>query len=120
MISVTTKPEIPQPTTGSNSHLFDDWCDPIETGIRDRVRGLIEVMICGELDAALSRPRYGRCGGCGWQRRCGCCRPSAWPPGTHADGDFRQDRDRRAACSSEHRRRQDDGMKKPGEAPVGR
>jgi putative transposase len=60
MTSVTTKPEIPQPTTESNSHLFDDWFDPIETGIRDRVRGLIEEMICGELDAALSRPRYGR------------------------------------------------------------
>jgi transposase-like protein len=60
MTSVTTKPEIPQPTTESNSHLFDDWFDPIETGIRDRVRGLIEEMICGELDAFLSRPRYGR------------------------------------------------------------
>jgi hypothetical protein len=27
-----------------------------ETGIRNRVRGLIEEMICVELDAALSRP----------------------------------------------------------------
>jgi hypothetical protein len=55
-----TKPELSQPTTESNSHLFDGWFDPIETGIRDRVRGLIEEMICGELDAVLSRPHYGR------------------------------------------------------------
>jgi hypothetical protein len=42
-------------------HLFDDWFDdPIEAGIHDRVRGLIEEMIRGELGAALSRPRYGR------------------------------------------------------------
>src|SRR5271154_1679241 len=60
MTSVTTKPELSQPTPESNSHLFDDWFDPIETGIRDRVRGLIEEMICGELDAVLSRPHYGR------------------------------------------------------------
>jgi putative transposase len=60
MTSVTTKPELWQPTTERNSHLFDDWLDPIETGIRNRVRGLIEEMICGELDALLSRPRYGR------------------------------------------------------------
>ena len=60
MTSVTTKPELSQPTTESNSHLFDGWFDPIETRIRDRVRGLIEEMICGELDAVLSRPHYGR------------------------------------------------------------
>ena len=60
MTSVTTKPELSQPTTESNFHLFDGWFDPIETGIRDRVRGLIEEMICGELDAVLSRPYYGR------------------------------------------------------------
>src|ERR1700692_1886110 len=60
MTSVTTKPDVSQPTTQSNSHLFDDWFDPIETGIRDRVRELIEEMIRSELDAVLSRPRYGR------------------------------------------------------------
>ena len=32
MASVTTKPELSQPTTESNSHLFDGWFDPIETG----------------------------------------------------------------------------------------
>ena len=60
MKTVSTKPELSHSTTESNSHLFDDWFDPIETGIRDRVRGLIEEMIRGELDTALSRPRYGR------------------------------------------------------------
>ena len=47
-------------TTASICRLFDDWFDPIETGIRERVRGLIEEMIRGELDEVLSRPRYGR------------------------------------------------------------
>jgi hypothetical protein len=28
------KPELSQQTTESNSHLFDDWFDPIESGIR--------------------------------------------------------------------------------------
>jgi transposase-like protein len=60
MKTVTTTPELLQSTTESNSHLFDDWFDPIEIGIRDRVRELIEEMIRGELDAVLSRPRYGR------------------------------------------------------------
>jgi hypothetical protein len=60
MKDVTTTPELSHSTTESDSHLFDDWFDPIETGIRDRVRGLIEEMIRGELDAVLSRPRYGR------------------------------------------------------------
>src|SRR5258705_13664833 len=60
MKTVTTTPELLQSTTESNSHLFDDWFDPIETGIRDRVRELIEEMIRSKLDAVLSRPRYGR------------------------------------------------------------
>ena len=63
MKNVTTAPELSHSTIESNSHLFDDWFDPIEIGIRDRVRGLIEEMIRGELDATLSRPRYGRCAG---------------------------------------------------------
>jgi putative transposase len=39
---------------------FDDWFDPIEAGVRDRVRGFIQAMIEGELDERLMRPRYGR------------------------------------------------------------
>jgi putative transposase len=60
MTSVTTKPELSQPSTEVSSQLFDDWFDPIEDGIRDRVRELIEEMIRRELEEVLSRPRYGR------------------------------------------------------------
>src|SRR6058998_1037609 len=41
-------------------HLLDDWFDPIEAGLRDRVRQLIQTMIESELEAVLSRPRYAR------------------------------------------------------------
>jgi hypothetical protein len=34
--------------------------DPIEAGLRERVREIIEEMIRSELDAVLSSPRYGR------------------------------------------------------------
>ncbi len=34
--------------------------DPIEAGLRDRVREFIHAMFEGELDTALSRPRYAR------------------------------------------------------------
>jgi putative transposase len=60
MANVTSNSELSHPVTQSNCGLFDDWLDPIEMMIRERVRGLIEEMIRGELDAALSRPRYGR------------------------------------------------------------
>src|SRR6202049_4922099 len=60
MKTVTTTPELLHSTTESNSHLFDDWFDPIETGMRALVRELIEEMIRSELDVVLSRPRYGR------------------------------------------------------------
>jgi len=38
--------------------LFDDWFDPIEDAVRERVRGVIETIMEEELDATLSRPRY--------------------------------------------------------------
>ena len=63
MKNVTSKPEPSHPAIESSSHLFDDWFDPIEDMIRGQVRGLIEEMIRGELDATLSRPRYGRLSG---------------------------------------------------------
>src|SRR3954468_6439107 len=40
--------------------LFDSWFDPIEDGLRAKVRGFIETMIEEELTTALSRPRCGR------------------------------------------------------------
>ena len=60
MTSTTTKPDSSQPQSDT-FHLFDNWFDPIETGIRDRVREFIHAMIEGELDMSLSRPRYARC-----------------------------------------------------------
>ena len=52
------------PVLGSEAetavHLLDDWFDPIEAGLRDRVRELIQTMIESELEAVLSRPRYAR------------------------------------------------------------
>ncbi|MGD1037822.1 MAG: IS256 family transposase [Roseiarcus sp.] len=40
--------------------LFDDWFDPLETGVRTRIRGFIEELLEAELDAALGRDRYER------------------------------------------------------------
>src|SRR6059058_823165 len=52
------------PVLGSDAEmgvgLLDEWFDPIEAGLRDRVRELIQTMIESELEAVLSRPRYAR------------------------------------------------------------
>ena len=49
-------------TQADGTMLFagEAWFDPIEAGIRDRVRGFIEELIGQELDAALGRGRYER------------------------------------------------------------
>ena len=60
MKNVITKSESSQPVGEPAVYLFDDWFDPIEAGVRDRVRGFIQAMIEGELDETLMRPRYGR------------------------------------------------------------
>ena len=60
MTSTTTKSDAVQPEAETAVYLFDDWFDPIEAGLRDRVRDFIETMIRTELDAALARPRYAR------------------------------------------------------------
>ena len=60
MTSTTTKLDSLQPEAKTSVHLFDNWFDPIEAGLRDRVREFIHAMIEGELDTALSRPRYAR------------------------------------------------------------
>ena len=44
------------------------WFDPVETGVRVRIRGLIEELVEQELEAALGRGRYGRVGGTGGHR----------------------------------------------------
>ena len=60
MENITRKSDSSQPATETAVYLFDDWFDPIEAGVRDRVREFIQAMVEGELDAALMRPRYGR------------------------------------------------------------
>src|SRR5438045_8438619 len=60
MENITRKSNSSQPAAETAGYLFDDWFDPIEAGVRDRVRGFIQAMVEGELDAALRRPRYGR------------------------------------------------------------
>ncbi len=42
--------------------LCDDWFDPLEAGVRTRIRGFIEELLEAELDAALGRDRYERPG----------------------------------------------------------
>ena len=46
----------------SSADIFagDDWFDPIETGVRERIRGFIEDLFEAELDTALGRSRYER------------------------------------------------------------
>lgn len=56
----STKSLPPQWGTDAAVYLFDDWFDPIEAGVRERVREFIQAMIEGELAATLLRPRYGR------------------------------------------------------------
>jgi transposase-like protein len=52
-----------KPATGfaeGEHFLCDDWFDPLETGVRARIRGFIEELLEAELDAALGRDRYER------------------------------------------------------------
>jgi transposase-like protein len=48
--------------TGEALFTGEAWFDPIEVGLRDRIRGLIEELIEQELEAALGRGRYVRVG----------------------------------------------------------
>ena len=57
-------------TTGrAAAPLLEDWSDPIEDGVRGRVRAFIEAILEEELEAALGRGRYERSdqGPCGWR-----------------------------------------------------
>ena len=60
MTSTTTKPDSLQPAADMADDLFDNWFDPLEAEVRARSREFIEELLRGELEAALSRPRYGR------------------------------------------------------------
>ena len=62
MTNTTPFPAANQLEATASAQLFDDWFDPIETGIRARVRGFIQELIEAELEEALSRGRYVRHG----------------------------------------------------------
>jgi putative transposase len=54
MTSDSTTFEGSQPTGEPRSQVFGDWFDPIETALREQVRGFIEELIRNELDAVLA------------------------------------------------------------------
>ena len=56
MTANSTKSSASQSEAEIAVHLLDDWFDPIEVGLRDRVREFIQVMIESELKMALSPP----------------------------------------------------------------
>ena len=60
MTSHSTTPFLPQSETEASGQLFDNWFDPIEVGLRDRVRDFLQAMLEAELDEALGRSRYVR------------------------------------------------------------
>jgi transposase-like protein len=60
MTNATTHSTIPHTEGESSAQLFDDWFDPIEAAVRERVREFIQGLIEDELEATLLRPRYGR------------------------------------------------------------
>jgi transposase-like protein len=62
MTSHSTIPGQPQSETETALHLFDNWFDPIEAGLRDRAREFLQAMFEGELDEVLDRSRYVRRG----------------------------------------------------------
>jgi hypothetical protein len=47
---------------GKELFVGDEWFDPLEAGVRHRIRGFIEAMLESELEAALSRGRDERRG----------------------------------------------------------
>src|SRR5277367_3020406 len=60
---MATNSAMPTPSsTEGEQFLCDDWFDPLENGVRTRIRGFIEELLEAELDAALGRARYERPG----------------------------------------------------------
>src|SRR5438128_2550963 len=60
MTSDTTTRSLPQAEIEAPERLFDNWFDPIEAGLRDRVREFLQAMLEDELGEALGRSRYAR------------------------------------------------------------
>ena len=92
-------------TNAESTGLFagEAWFDPIEAGIRDRVRGFIEELLEQELTQALGA-RSARAG------RGGAERLSERDPRAPASRIFWPGADQRAACPDGGRGRQHAGM----------
>ena len=60
MTNNSTTPCLPQSEIETAEHLFDNWFDPIEAGLRDRAREFLQAMFEAELDESLARSRYAR------------------------------------------------------------
>jgi hypothetical protein len=58
MKTTTTKPAAN--VAEGDVFLGKNWFDPLEAGVRTRIRGVIEGLLEAELDAALARKRYER------------------------------------------------------------
>jgi putative transposase len=50
-------------TAGESPAFGETWFDPIEIGIRERIRGFIEALVDEELNEVLGRTRYQRAEG---------------------------------------------------------
>src|SRR3989440_7039824 len=106
MTSNSTKSSCLQSEAETAMRLLDDWFDPIEAGLRNRVREFIQAMIESELETALARPRYGRRPNGGypeWRRAGRYFRPPARSPLAIPDGDLWPGRDRGAARQARQR-----------------
>jgi hypothetical protein len=57
MTNHITTPCLPQLETKSTADLFDNWFDPVETGLRDRAREFLQAMLEAELEEVLGRSR---------------------------------------------------------------
>src|SRR5437588_12156536 len=62
MTSPSTTPWLPQSEIETAEHLFDNWFDPIEAGLRDRAREFLQAMLEGGIEMVLASSRYARRG----------------------------------------------------------
>ena len=108
MTSNSTTPCLPQSETETAVHLFDSWFDPIEAGLRDRVRDFLHAMFEGELDVLLSPPGSERFERQWRERRRRRQRPPPRPPVAVPHGELWPGGDRGAARATEHPGRQND------------
>ena len=98
-------------TTSASAPSLGDWSDPIEDGVRGRVRAFIEAILEEELEAALGRARYERTdeGPRGWRNG---------HRGWQVIGDVRARDGARAAGAAGAGGRHEHGMALEGAAPV--